>query len=70
MTELTVIFHLNVETDLEEFLEEYPQQVRQDDDCLIVSVPCDEVLLESLAPDELAEFYGLDSEGLVYLSVE
>jgi hypothetical protein len=70
MAELTVTFHLNVEVDLEDFLDQYPQQVRQDDACLVVSVPCDEVLLESLAADELAEFYGLDSEFLVHFSIE
>ena len=36
-------------------------------DEVIVTVPnVDETLIESLQDDELAEFFGLESEGLIY----
>jgi hypothetical protein len=31
--------------------------------------PDDEILLESLSPDELVEFFGIDSENLIYVEV-
>ena len=40
---------------------------RIEGDKVIVTVPnVDETLIESLQDDELAEFFGLESEGLIY----
>ena len=43
----------------------YPHKITGDQ--VIVTVPnVDETLIESLQDDELAEFFGLESEGLIY----
>ena len=43
----------------------YPHKIAGDE--VIVTVPnVDETLIESLQDDELAEFFGIESEGLIY----
>jgi predicted ATP-grasp superfamily ATP-dependent carboligase len=69
MTEtLTVIFHVDsayVE-DLEDL--DFKVTASQEDPgaVAVIVAGVDEVLIESLQDDELAEFFGIPSEGLIY----
>lgn len=69
MTEtFTVVFHVDSEYvgEMEDL--EYKVTASQDDpNAVAVIVPeVDETLIESLQDDELAEFFGIPSEGLIY----
>lgn len=62
----TVCFYLDQDVDLEVFLEDYPQTVRQtEDDMLTVQVTVDDTLIGSLSVSELAEFFGIDEEFVI-----
>ena len=64
----TILF--TVDSDYAEELEDLDYKVEpstEDPGAIVVIVPdADEVLLESLRDDELAEFFGIPSEGLIY----
>ena len=64
----TVLF--TVDSDYTSELEDIEYKVQsssEDPDAIVVIVPeVDEVLLVSLRDDELAEFFGIPSEGLIY----
>ena len=64
----TVLF--TVDSDYTSELEDIEYKVQsssEDPYAIVVIVPeVDEVLLESLRDDELAEFFGIPSEGLIY----
>lgn len=64
----TVIFHVDSEYVGEmEDLEFKINSSQEDPGAVAVIVPeVDEVLIESLQDDELAEFFGIPSEGLIY----
>lgn len=69
MTEtFTVVFHVDSEYvgEMEDL--DYKVTASQDDpNAVAVIVPeVDETLIESLQDDELAEFFGIPSEGLIY----
>ena len=64
----TVRFH--VDSQYSSFIEDCEYKIhasRHDPGAVEVIVPdVDEVLIESMSDDDLAEFFGLPSEGLVY----
>lgn len=69
MTEtFTVVFHVDSEYVLDmEDLDYKITSSQEDPGAVAVVVPeVDETLIESLQDDELAEFFGIPSEGLIY----
>jgi hypothetical protein len=72
MESLSLRFTLDRCADIEDLLEsDSIDSVQSLDDTFVVIVTdVDETLVESLNPDELAEFYGIDSEFLIAVEVE
>jgi hypothetical protein len=72
MESLNLRFTLDRCADIEDLLEsDSIDSVQSIDDTFVVVVTdADETLVESLNPDELAEFYGIDSEFLIAVEVE
>ena len=72
MESLNLRFTLDRCADIEDLLEsDSIDSVQSLDDTFVVIVTdADETLVESLNPDELAEFYGIDSEFLIAVEVE
>lgn len=71
---MKLIIHLNnsAEDNLLDLGCKYTAVKDGDDDHLVVTLPLeddDELLLESLNNDELVEFFGIDSENLIYTEV-
>ena len=67
-TEVNVRFYVDI--DAKDQLEDVGISSALIGDCLEFIHPVDETLLESLSPDELIEFVGIDSEFLVGLHIE
>ena len=72
MESLSLRFTLDRCADIENLLEsDSIDSVQSLDDTFVVIVTdADETLVESLNPDELAEFYGIDAEFLIAVEVE
>ena len=67
--EVPVAIYLDTEVDVE-LLEELDIEYDYEDDYVVLKMQIDEVLLESLKPDELLEFIGIDSEFFVYMDIQ
>jgi len=72
MESLNLRFTLDRCADIEDLLEsDSIDSVQSLDDTFVgIVTDVDETLVESLNPDELAEFYGIDSEFLIAVEVE
>jgi len=63
----TVEFHVDSGSPCLENLDYKITASREDSGAVVVIVPeVDSALIDSLHDDELAEFFGIDSEGLIY----
>ncbi len=63
----TVQFHIDSGSSCLENLDYKVTASREDPGAVVVIVPdVDSSLIDSLRDDELAEFFGIDSEGLIY----
>lgn len=70
-TEVPVRFTLHEEAPISEYLEDglIREAFPQEDGTFQVILQADETLAESLDWSELAEFFGLDSEFVIYMEV-
>jgi hypothetical protein len=69
---ITLRFTIDRSADIDDLLEDDTiTQVISQPDCYQVRIEdVDEALIESLNPDELAEFFGIDSEYLIAVEIE
>jgi hypothetical protein len=69
---ITLRFTIDRSADIDDLLEDDTiTQVISQPDCYQVRIEdADEALVESLNPDELAEFYGIDAEYLIAVKIE
>jgi hypothetical protein len=69
---ITLRFTIDRSADIDDLLDDDTiTQVISQPDCYQVRIEdVDEALIESLNPDELAEFFGIDSEYLIAVEIE
>jgi hypothetical protein len=70
---LTIHLHNDAEDNLLDIGQPFTFCKDDDDGHIVTTIKFDEeddeILMESLAPDELIEFFGIDSENLFYVEV-